>query len=140
MVRKSDIKILEILMKNARTSYVKIAEELGVSEAAIRKRIRRLENEGVILRYTIEVNPKKLGFEIVSIIGIDTKPERFISIISQLKEMEEIKKAFSSSGDHMILIETWFKNSDELEAFIKKLESIEGVTRVCPAIILERLK
>ena len=40
----------------------------------------------------------------------------------------------------MILLECWFKDSDELARFVKRLESIRGVTRVCPAIILEKLK
>lgn len=140
MVRISDPEIIQILMRNARTPYVKIAKMLGVSETAIRKRVKKLEKRGVIKRYTIEVDPKKIGFEIRALIGIDTKPERFISTLEKLKVMEEIISLYSASGDHMILAECWFKDSRELTAFIRKLEDMEGVTRVCPAIILEKVK
>ena len=140
VVRISDIQLIQILRENARTPFVKIAEMLGVSEAAIRKRVKKLERTGVIRKYTIEVDPKKIGFEITALIGIDTKPENYIPTIEKLKEMQEVNSLYSSSGDHMILIECWFKNSKELTQFIKKLEKIKGVTRICPAIILEKIK
>ena len=71
---------------------------------------------------------------------MDTKPESFIPVLEKLKKIEEIASLYSSSGDHMILMECWFKNSEELANFVKFLESMEGVTRVCPAIILEKIK
>ena len=140
MVRFSDFELIKLLMKNSRTPYVKLGELLGVSETAIRKRVRKLEEEGVIRRYTIEVDPKKLGFEVNALIGLDTVPERFIAVMEELKAMEEVLGLYSASGDHMILLECWFKDSDELARFVKRLESIRGVSRICPAIILEKLK
>ena len=140
MVRFSDFELIKLLMKNSRTPYVKLGELLGVSETAIRKRVRKLEEEGVIKRYTIEVDPKKLGFKVNALIGLDTVPERFIAVIEELKAMEEVLGLYSASGDHMILLECWFKDSDELARFVKRLESIHGVSRICPAIILEKLK
>ncbi|MCD6126309.1 MAG: Lrp/AsnC family transcriptional regulator [Thaumarchaeota archaeon] len=140
MVRFSDFELIKLLMKNSRTPYVKLGELLGVSETAIRKRIRKLEEDGVIRRYTIEVDPKKLGFKVNALIGLDTVSERFIAVIEELKAMEEVLSLYSASGDHMILLECWFKDSDELTRFVKRLESIRGVTRICPAIILEKLK
>jgi len=140
MVRISDLELLRILRENARIPYVKIARELGVTEAAVRKRVRRLEERGVICKYTVEVDPRKVGFEITALIGLDTTPERFMATLERLRGMEEVLELYSASGDHMILVESWFRNSMELAAFVRKLESMEGVTRVCPAIILERIK
>ena len=137
MVRFSDLELVKLLMKNSRTPYVKLGEVLGVSETAIRK---RLEERGVIRRYTVEVDPRKLGFEVDALIGLDTAPERLIAVIEELKAMDEVLSLYSASGDHMILLECWLKDSDELARFVKRLESIHGVTRICPAIILEKLK
>jgi len=55
VVRISDLEIIRILRENARIPFVKIAEDLGVSEIAIRKRVKKLEKDGIIRRYTIEV-------------------------------------------------------------------------------------
>jgi len=139
MVRISNLELLRILKENSRIPFVKIAKIFGVSETAVRKRIRKLEKEGIIKKYTIEVNLKKIGLE-MALIGMDTKPEYYISTIEKLKEMDEVVNLYASSGDHMIMIECWFKSSEKLRKFIKTLESMEGVTRVCPAIILEKIK
>lgn len=140
MVRFSDLDLIKILLENARMPYVKIAERLGVTETAVRKRIAKLEREKVIERYTVQVDPRKLGFEIDALIGVDTMPEHFLHVLQHLKNMSEVISLYSSSGDHMILAECWFRNSAELTEFVKRLESLEGVTRVCPAILLEKIK
>ncbi|MBD3155218.1 MAG: winged helix-turn-helix transcriptional regulator [Candidatus Aenigmarchaeota archaeon] len=140
MVRISNLKILNILQDNSRTPFIEIAKRLGVTDTAIRKRINKMEKLGIIRKYTVEVDPKKIGYPVDALIGIDTEPEYYISMIERLKDMKIIRKLFSSSGDHMIMMECWFKASQELRDFVKKLESIQGVTRVCPAIILERIK
>lgn len=140
MVRISNHALIRLLMENSRLPYVEIAKKLGISEAAVRKRIRRLEELGVIRRYTIEVDPERLGYEILAIIGLDAGPEYLLKIMEELRGREEVVRLYLTSGDHMLIAECWFKGSEELSSFIKALESREGVKRVCPAIVLERLK
>jgi Lrp/AsnC family transcriptional regulator for asnA, asnC and gidA len=140
MVRISNLDLIKILENNARESFINIAKKFNVSETAIRKRIKKLEEMGIIKKYTIQVDPTKLGFKIDALIGIDTTPEDYISIIEHLKAMDDIKNLYSSTGDHMILAECWFKDSNELTNFIKKIEKIKGIIRICPAILLEKLK
>jgi Lrp/AsnC family transcriptional regulator for asnA, asnC and gidA len=140
MVRISNLKILNILEKNSRIPFVKIARKLGVTDTAIRKRVEKMEERGVIKNYTLEVDPRKLGFQVNTLIGIDTEPEYYISMIEKLKRLEKVRNLYSSTGDHMIMMKCWFRTSEELTEFVKKLESTQGVTRVCPAIILERIK
>jgi Lrp/AsnC family transcriptional regulator for asnA, asnC and gidA len=140
MVRISNHNLIRLLMENARASYVEIAEKLGVSEAAVRKRIKRLEDLGVIRRYTIDLDPRRLGYEALAIIGLDVEPEHLLKVMEELKSKEEVVRLYLTSGDHMLIVECWFENSQEFSSFIKGLESREGIRRVCPAIVLERLK
>lgn len=140
MVRISDIELLKLLMENARLSYVEMARMLRVSEAAVRKRVKRLEDLGVIGRYTVEVDPRKLGYEVVAIIGLDADPERLLAVMDELRKLKEVVRLYLTSGDHMLVAECWFKSSQELSNFVRDLESREGVRRVCPAIVMERLK
>jgi len=58
----------------------------------------------------------------------------------KIKENERSSSLSSSSGDHMILAECVFKDSNELATFIKKIEKINGITKICPAIILDKIK
>ncbi len=136
----SDFELIMLLRKNARMSFIEIAKRFGVSDTAVRKRIKKLESEGVILKYTIEVDPKKLGFNAVAIIGVDTLPEYYVSLMNKFKGMDEVVSLYATTGDHMMLLECWFRSSDELTNFVEMLRNMEGVKRVCPAIILEKIK
>jgi Lrp/AsnC family transcriptional regulator for asnA, asnC and gidA len=140
MVRISNLELVKKLKENARVSYVDLAKHFGVSETAVRKRMKSLEAKGVIRKYTVDVDPKKIGFEVDALIGVDTRPEKYIQVLERLKGMNEVMRLCSSSGDHMLMVECWFENSGALAKFVKALEKTDGVTKICPAIINEKLK
>jgi Lrp/AsnC family transcriptional regulator for asnA, asnC and gidA len=71
---------------------------------------------------------------------MDTQPEHFIRVLEMLKRNRDIRELYSSTGDHMILAKVVFKNSKDLNNFIRKLEKNRAIKKVCPAIILERIK
>ena len=136
-----DKKIIEILRENSRAPYTKIAKELGVTEATVRKRISELEKKGIIKKYTIEVNPEKLGYCTVTILGMDVEPRYLLEAAKKLAEMDETRWVATSTGDHMIMCEIWAKNTEELMKILtNKIGKIRGVKDLCPAIILERIK
>ena len=136
-----DMKILDILMKDGRKPYTEIAKELGTSESSIRKRVRKMEDEGIIKGYKVEVEPSKIGYNVVALTGFDTNPEDFLTVANKLCEFDEVKKVWTSTGDHMIMTEIWARDGRELsEILFNKVGKIEGIKKVCPAIILEQLK
>ncbi len=141
MLDERDKIIIEMLTKDARTPFTEIAKVLGISETAVRKRVNALEKAGVIRQYTIVVNPSKLGYNLVSLTGVDTLPEKIFEVAEKLKEFEFVKEVYLTSGDHMIMAEVWAKDGEDLSDIISnRIGRIEGVTKVCPAIILEKLK
>ncbi|HDN96005.1 MAG TPA: Lrp/AsnC family transcriptional regulator [Thermoplasmatales archaeon] len=141
MIDKIDERILEILQKNARTPYTQIAKEVGLSEGAIRKRIEALEKKGVIKKYVAIIDPKKIGYNSITLLGIDTEPTKLLEIANEISKLKEAKNVYLSTGDHMIMAEIWAKDGKELSNILaNKIAKIEGVKRICPAIILEKLK
>ncbi|MCH8003704.1 MAG: Lrp/AsnC family transcriptional regulator [Nanoarchaeota archaeon] len=141
MIDDTDKEILSVLGDNARTPFLNIAKQLGVSESTIRKRVGNLEDRGVIKKYSVVVEPAKLGYGSVAIVGIDVVPEKFLSVAKKLTEFDNVKFVATSTGDHMIMTEIWMDKASELRDFISnKIEKIDGVTRTCPAIINEKLK
>ncbi len=140
MVRISDIDLIKELKKNARVSFTELARKYGVSEAAIRKKVNKLTNKGIIKRFTLELDMKKIGYDVEALIGVDTLPEKLMSVIDDLKEDEAIENLYASAGDHMILVHIYFKSDEELRKYVRNLESKEGITKVCPAIILSKIK
>ncbi len=141
MLDERDRIIIEMLTKDARTPFTEIAKVLGISETAVRKRVKALEEAGVIRQYTVVVDPSKLGYNLVSLTGVDTLPEKIFEVASKLKQFEFVRSVYLTSGDHMIMTEVWAKDGEDLSDIISnKIGKIDGVTKVCPAIILEKLK
>ena len=136
-----DQNILKILQDDARISFINIARQLELSESTIRHRISRLEDNGIIKKYSIIVDPKKIGYHGVAVVGLDVEPSRFLAVAIQLTEMSEIRTVSTTTGDHMILCEVWLRDGIELAKFVtERLSGIDGVTKICPAIIHEYLK
>ena len=107
LIDETDKGILEILKQNARTPFLYIAKRLKISESTIRKRVARMEKDGVIKKYTAVVEPSKVGYGSVALVGIDVKPEKFLEVGRKLTELDNIKFVATSTGDHMLMIEIW---------------------------------
>ncbi len=136
-----DLRILEVLREDSRTPFLEIARRLGMSEAAVRKRVRALVERGVVRRFTVEVDPAGLGYRAVAVVGVDVDPPRLLEVAQRLCELEGVRSVSITSGDHSIMAEVWTRDSRELTRLLSEgIGSIEGVRRVCPAIVLEKLK
>lgn len=140
MIDDKDKKIIEILEKNARTPYTKIAKELGLSEGAIRKRVENLEKNGVIKRYVAVVDPKKVGYNSITLLGVDVEPTKLLEVANEISKIDEAKNVSISTGDHMIMAEIWARDGRRLSELLTRIGKIEGVKKLCPAIILEKIK
>ncbi len=136
-----DKKIVELLLKNSRMSYSEIAHKLGISDTAVRKRIRNLEKNGIIRGYTLCVDPHSLGYKCVAILGIDTESNKFYKIAEALKNMEEIRCVDMTSGENMIVVEIWAKDGEHLARIIsEKIGKMEGVKKIKSSVVLQKLK
>ena len=141
MLDATDFEIIRILRNNARMPFLGIAKHLKVSESTIRSRVNNLQKTGVIKRYSTIVDPLKMGYGSVALVGIDVQPEKFLHVAKKLTEFDNVKMVATTSGDHMIMTEIWGEKASELRNFIsERIEKINGVTRTCPAIITEILK
>ena len=140
MIDEIDSKILDLLSNNARTPYTQIAKEVGLSEGAIRKRVAAMEEKGLIKKYVAILDPKKLGYNSITLLGIDVEPTMLLEISKKVAKIKETRHVFISTGDHMIMAEIWAKDGDELSRILSKIGKIDGVRKLCPAIILEEIK
>ena len=141
MLDATDFEIIRVLRNNARMPFLGIAKHLKVSESTVRSRVNNLQKTGVIKRYSTIIDPLKMGYGSVALVGIDVQPEKFLHVAKKLTEFDNVKMVATTSGDHMIMTEIWGEKASELRNFIsERIERISGVTRTCPAIITEILK
>lgn len=107
----------------------------------MRKKILKLKEEGVIERFSVLVNPDKLGMRNTAIVGVDGDPVHLLEIAEKLKALSEVKYVALTSGDHMIMIEVWCKDGAQLShVLMDKIARIEGVRKVCPSMVLQKIK
>lgn len=140
-VDELDLKILRMLQEDGRIPFTKIAEKLKLSESTIRKRVQALQNKEVIKKFTVEIDPSRIGIRTVAIVGVDVDPTELLEAAQKLCEIKEVRSVATSTGDHMIMTEIWTKDGRELTKLIsEKIGKIDGVKKICPAIILEKLK
>lgn len=137
---EKDRVIISMLLKNARVPITEIARKLGITDVAVKKRLEKLEKEGVILEYTIKVNPSKLGYESIAVVGLDVEPEHLLKAIDEIKGREYVKYLALTTGDHMLIAEIWAKNNNDLISKLNEISNIAGIKNVRPAIVLEILK
>ena len=136
-----DMKILRMLEEDGRMPFTEIAEKLRLSESTVRKRVQALQRKGIIKKFTVKIEPSKLGIKTIAIVGVDVDPTKLLEVAQKLCEFKEIKWVATSTGDHMIMTEIWTRDGRELTRLIsEKIGVIEGVKKICPAIILEKLK
>ncbi|MCD6530005.1 Lrp/AsnC family transcriptional regulator [Candidatus Bathyarchaeota archaeon] len=136
-----DLKILKMLQEDGRKPFTEIAENLRLSESAVRKRVQALQKRGVIKKFTIKIDPAKIGINTVAIVGVDVDPTKLLEVAQKLCEVKEARSVATSTGDHMIMTEIWAKDGRDLTRILsEKIGRLEGVKKICPAIILEKLK
>ena len=135
-----DHKIIAALQEGARTPLRKISKRVHMSESAVRKRVKRLEHAGVIEGYTAVVNPSKLGYNTMAIVGLDVAPEKHREVIEELTKLKEVRKLVTSTSEYAITSTVWAHDNSELDIILQKIGRIEGVKKTNTAIILERIK
>ncbi|MFB6080235.1 MAG: HTH-type transcriptional regulator LrpA1 [Haloferacaceae archaeon] len=134
-------RILEALEEDAQASYAEIADRAGVSKPTVRKYIDRLEEEGVIVGYSADLDPKKLSGQSIALVGVDVASEEYVEATRALKRLDAVEALYTSSGDHMLMAEVRAPDGDALGAVISdQILGIEGVTAAHPSFLQERLK
>ena len=95
-----DLKIIDILGRDSSTPFVEIAKQIGISDATVHVRVRRLVSEGVISKFTISVDNDLLGYNHLGFMGINVDPafaaEETIDQLLNLEEVLEIHEMHNS--------------------------------------------
>jgi Lrp/AsnC family transcriptional regulator for asnA, asnC and gidA len=134
-------RILSVLEEDAQASYAEIAERADVSKPTVRKYIQKLEEEGVIVGYSADIDPKKLSGQSIAIVGVDVESERYVDVTRELKQFDAIEALYTSSGDHTLMAEIRASDGDALGTIInEEILGLDGVSAAHPSFLQERLK
>jgi DNA-binding Lrp family transcriptional regulator len=141
-IDKIDLEIINILKEDSRKPLEEISKALGISKSTIYYRINRLINKGIIKKFSIVLDNKKLGYEIsaLSCIHIKFKQASIEDIGKKLTKISGIESVYSTLGEMDFFVTIVSKNKDSLRETIEKINSLEEIERTSTFFILNKLK
>ncbi|MEM0024391.1 MAG: Lrp/AsnC family transcriptional regulator [Thermofilaceae archaeon] len=132
--------LLRILQENAKTPYSKISKELGISEATVHLRIRKLVKQGVIKRFQAIVDPEKVGKDVVAIIALTVDPRRYESVLEKLKAMPDVYSIYDVTGEYYTILKVRVGSKEELTRVLDEIGRVEGVESTRTMFVLRVIK
>ncbi len=133
---KRDKQIIRLLIDNSRLSIRKIAEKLGLSPGTVQARLKRLEDLGVIKRYTTLLDYEKLGYNFPVIIDVRVSKGMLFEVEKEIAKHPNVISVYDVTGEYDIAIIAKFKRREDLDAFVKALQKMKYVERTHTRLIL----
>lgn len=131
-----DLQITEYLQTDGRMSYSYIAREIGVPEATVRYRVKRLLDEEII-KISAFINTGKLKYENVAYLELDIDPLFFSSTLHELIDMDKVSYIASVTGEFSVMMEYVYEDNDDLLDFLNLMKSKSEIKRICSRTILK---
>lgn len=134
-----DLRILSILIQDAKTPYTDIAKKINVSGGTIHVRMKKMEQMGLVKGANLRVDYARLGYDISAFIGIYLdKSSLYTDVIQGLKNVEEVVQAYYTTGLYSIFAKIICRDTNHLRSVLHdKIQSIRGIQRTETFISLE---
>ncbi|HRG36182.1 MAG TPA: Lrp/AsnC ligand binding domain-containing protein [Chitinophagales bacterium] len=134
-----DLKILSILMKDAKTPFTDIAKQLFVSSGTVHVRMKKMEDLGIIKGFSLQLNYHKLGYDITAFLGIYlNKSSQYDIVAKQLTAIPEIVDLHYTTGNYSMFVKLICKDTEHLRKILMdKIQKIEDITRTETFISLQ---
>jgi len=135
-----DLKIISLLQEDSRLSFNKIASKLGISPGTAFNRIKSLEERGVLKRYTVLIDPAKLGYTMTALVLIQAEGAHLSDLEGEIAKIDNVISVYDITGDFDIAVIARFMDRFGLNEFVKKILAIPYVKRTVTNIILNVVK
>ena len=135
-----DRNIIAHLQYAGRMPYTDIAAEMGLSEGSVRRRVKRLTDEGVLQIVGI-VEPQYLDWETAAMIGVGVQAGQMEAAAQEIAQFAEVTYLFMASGGYDLFVEVYCRDRDHFASFLsEKLQKVPGVERTETFMILKMYK
>jgi len=134
-----DLKILEILMQDAKKPYTEVAKKAFVSGGTVHVRMSKMEEAGIVEKTTLKVNYARLGYDITAFIGIFLqKSALYEQVMNALKEIPEVVSIHYTTGNYSMFVKIHCRETNHLKIVLHdKIQQIDGIERTETMISLE---
>lgn len=142
MIDEIDIKILNILQDNSRTSNAEIARILNMAPSSVFERLKQLESKKIITGYSIKLNCEKLDCDQIAFIFIKTNERAGeITVANKLSQIPEVQEIHHIAGEDCYLVKVRVKDNHALAKLMReKIGIIDSITSTKTTVVLETIK
>jgi DNA-binding Lrp family transcriptional regulator len=140
MLDETDMRILKKLLTDARSSYRKIAFEIGISPPTVLNRISKLEKDNTIKSYSAVIDHAKLGFDLTAVMEITAVKNKIIEVEKHISKLPNVCAVYDITGLTDMIIVAKFRNRTELSNFVKNDISSPYIERTNTHIVLITVK
>ena len=140
VLNETDIKILHVLLEDARFSSRQIAKKVGVSVGTVLSRIKRMEEDGLIKGYSVIMNQERLGYELTVVMEVTVSKGRLIEMENEIAKIPNVCCVYDVTGLTDAFIIGKFKTREELGRFTKRLLALPYIERTNTHVVLTTVK
>lgn len=131
-----DIRLIELLTENSRASITQLAQQLGVARATVQERMQRLERNGPLRGYTVRLAPEYQAQQITAHVMIAADPKKQATLTRALQKMPKVRALYTISGQYDLIAIVRENSTQELDACIDAIGTLDGVERTISSIVL----
>lgn len=141
---KKDSTLLEHIQGNARLTSAELGKLVDLSPSGVQKRLRKLEENGIVERYATMLNRKRLGYDLLVFVKVIIQghtTELIAEFDNAVREMPEVLESHRIIGDADYLLKVVVRDREQLDYFLmKQLLSLNSVARVSSYLVLKEVK
>lgn len=140
LTEETDVKILKVLLSEAKLSNRQIAKRVGVSVNTVISRIRKMEEKGIIKGYTVLLDHERLGYDLTVITEITVSEGRLLEMEKEIAKIPNVCAVYDVTGLIDAVVVAKFRNREELSKFTKGLLSLPFIERTNTHLVLTTVK
>ncbi|HYZ16208.1 MAG TPA: Lrp/AsnC family transcriptional regulator [Candidatus Acidoferrum sp.] len=134
---RTDLLLLDALQRNARSTYAELGELVGLKPPAVHDRVKRLEARGFVLRYSAQVDARRVGYELTAFVSAFCAPDLDYDAFTQAAQaFPEIIEIHSVAGDETFMLKVITRSTTHLDDFLTRIKRIPGVARTRTTVVL----
>ncbi|MEO1485049.1 MAG: Lrp/AsnC family transcriptional regulator [Bacteroidota bacterium] len=120
-IDRTNWEIINCLQDNARESFANIGRKVGLTPPAVAERVKKMEDTGVIERYTVRLSNRKAGYQLRGIIMLRAFMGKLKPFLAKVSAFDEVINCYRITGNENIIMEVVLRDQEHLEKFIDKL-------------------
>ncbi len=139
-IEELDRKILNVLNRDARMSFRRIAKELKISPTTLYSKVKKLEKSGVLKGYIPLIDTESVGYNLMAVISLRVKQEKDIEVQKAIAKFPQVAAVYEVTGDWDLILVCYFKGRDDLTNFLKKELPLSNIERAITHLVLNVVK